>query len=359
MIIDYLDSFTERDWDTDTDGTIRFALIGLGWWTRERAIPALAGTDYCETAVTVSSDKDQAETLAADISTVSAGITYEEFHDGAATDAYDAIYIATPNALHLPYVEAAADHGKQILCEKPMEATADRAEAMVEVSENAGVTLMIGYRMQTDPAIRRSRELIRDGFLGTPTHVHGTMTQRLLEIIPDPDQWRLDPDLTGPGTSVTDLGIYPLNTARFVLDDTVTSVTAQMHTSNPAFDAVPDERASFTLEFDSGVLAVATASQNTRQDGLFSVTGTDGTITLSPAFFEDDHRTLTLHRNGTTAGISFDKVDQMREEFDYFAHQLLTNTPVHSDGRHGLTDVRIIEAIYEAAAIDARVSVET
>jgi xylose dehydrogenase (NAD/NADP) len=58
---------------------------------------------------------------------VDTAVTYDEFLDDVADDSYDAVYIATPNALHLPYAEHAAVNGKHVLCEKPMEATAGRA----------------------------------------------------------------------------------------------------------------------------------------------------------------------------------------------------------------------------------------
>ena len=51
--------------------------------------------------------------------------------------------------------------------------------------------------MQTEPAVRRARELVGAGVLGDPVHAHGTNSQRVLEMIPDPDQWRLDWELSG------------------------------------------------------------------------------------------------------------------------------------------------------------------
>jgi len=59
--------------------------------------------------------------------TIDHAITYDEYHDGVAADAYDAVYVCTPNALHLPYVETAAELGKDVLCEKPMEGSLERA----------------------------------------------------------------------------------------------------------------------------------------------------------------------------------------------------------------------------------------
>jgi xylose dehydrogenase (NAD/NADP) len=182
-------------------------------------MPAVEAAELCETTTVVSGDREKAEAVAARTPTVESVLTYEEFQDGVGADAYDAVYISTPNARHLPFVEAAAANGKDVLCEKPMEATVERAEAVVEAVAEADCRLMVGYRMQTEPLVRRARALVRGGAIGGPAHVAGHMSQRLLDIFPDHDQWRLGPGLAGPGTSVTDLGIYPSNTARSVLDD--------------------------------------------------------------------------------------------------------------------------------------------
>ena len=369
---DVLDGFDRRDWQAADpgDGPVRLAMVGIGWWTREQAIPAVEASELCVTTVAVSGHRGKAEAVVDDVATVEAGVTYEEFVAGEAADAYDAAYVCTPNARHLPYVRAAADHGKDVLCEKPMEASAERAEAMVEACDDAGVRLMVGYRMQTEPAIRRARELVRAGLVGEPVHVTGHNAQPLLEMIPDHDQWRLDPDLAGPGTSVTDLGVYPINTARFVLDAEPVAVSATMHSSAEGFERVPDERASFEVEYAGGdgtvrtdgpgekrVLGSFAASQNAARSSRFSVVGTEGAVTLEPAFAMEPRRTLTVARGDASAEVAFEPANQMTEEFDYFADRVLTGREVGPDGAHGLVDVRTIEAVYEAAATGERVEV--
>ena len=351
---EFFDGFTDRDWQTVEEGTVRVAMVGLGWWTQEKAMPAVERSELCETTVLVSGDSARVERVVDAHETVRSGLSYEEFHDGASSEEYDAVYIATPNALHLEYAETAAGLGKAILCEKPMEATVERAERLVDAC--ASVPLMVAYRMQTEPAVRRVRELIRRKFIGEPTGVHGQMTQRLLDINPDPEQWRLDPELAGYGASVMDLGIYPLNTARFVLDADPYSVQATMYSAHEAFSDVPDERASFRVEFPDGVSAVCTASQNAGQSSHLQVTGTEGELRLDPIFFPDEPRTLRIRRGDVDVTIEFDQRSQMTEEFDYFADRVLSATPVHPDGEHGLLDMRAIAAIHEAAETDATVS---
>ncbi|PSQ57748.1 MAG: glucose-fructose oxidoreductase, partial [Halobacteriales archaeon SW_9_67_25] len=235
-LTEWFDGYTERDWQTaDTDaGTVRFALVGLGWWTTDVALPAIENTTLCETATLVSSSREKAERIASSHD-IDHAITYEEFHDDAVTDDYDAVYIGTPNATHLEYAETAAEYGKAVLTEKPIEATVERGRRMVEAAEAAGVPLMTGYRMQVEPAVRRARELIESGFIGDPVQVNGSFMQSLLEMVPDPDQWRLDPDLTGYGATVMDIGIYPINTARYLLDRAPVAASARMRSSHEAF----------------------------------------------------------------------------------------------------------------------------
>ena len=352
---DYFDEFTRRDWQERSDGgPVRLALIGLGWFTRAWALPGMEKTDLCEPTVAISGSKAKAEGVAEEHE-LEAGITYEEFHDGNATDAYDAIYVVTPNALHLDYVETAAELGKDVLCEKPMEATADRAERMVEVCAEHDVTLMIAYRMHTEPAVRRTKELVHEGFVGDVVRIHGHMSQLMLSEIDtgDVDQWRLDPELSG-GCALMDIGIYPLNTARFVLDAEPMSVYGNTVSEHEPFSQV-DEHVSFHLSFPDNVDAVCTASQNAHHSSHLRITGTDGQITLDPAFFEREARGITIERGGVETDVGFEQVDQLTEEFDCFAHCLLTDSDPLPDGRHGLSDLRIIEAIYESAEVGAPV----
>lgn len=346
---EWVDAYDERDWQTTTDGTVRYALLGLGWWTIDLALPAIQDSDLGEVTTFVSSSSEKAERLANE-NGVDHGISYDEFHEGDAADAYDAIYIGTPNAFHLEYAETAAELNKAILCEKPMEATVERAQKMVEVCEDADVPLMIAYRMQTDPAVRRAKELIEDGFIGDPVSVYGNNSQPLLEMNPNTDQWRLDPDLSGYGTSVMDLGIYSINTTRFLLDREPRAVQSQMSSHEAAFEEVPDERSGALLALEGGVKMVTTDSQNAHDDTQLKITGTNGQVELRPAF----HGKAKLHlsRNEFTVTVeqeNFDAKDEMREEFDYFADRVLTDAEIVPDGRHGLQDMRIIRAIHEAA----------
>jgi xylose dehydrogenase (NAD/NADP) len=352
-----LADFTERDWQTtDEVEPVRFAVVGLGWWTREEAMPAVVESDFCTTTVGVSGNADKAQRVASESETVQHGLTYEEFHDGAAADVYDAVYICTPNATHPEYVETAADLGKDVLCEKPMAATSEGARRIVETCEDAGVTCMVAYRMQTEPAVRRARDLVESGLIGDPIQVHGHMSDCVPQLIPDPDQWRLDPELSG-GATLIDIGLYPLNTTRFLLDSDPVAVYAATAADHEWFAGL-DEHGSFQVAFEDGVSAACTVSHNAYTASHLKLLGSEGELTVEPVFFPWDDRELTVRHGGSTSRVRFEQRNQMTEEFDYFAHCLYTGTDPAPDGRHGLVDIEAVEAMYESAERGERVELE-
>jgi D-xylose 1-dehydrogenase (NADP+, D-xylono-1,4-lactone-forming) len=346
-----LDRGCSRDWkttDAEAAVPVRFAVIGLGWFTRERALPALEESDRCEPTVMVSSTAKKASGFVEDFDGAEHGISYEEFHEGEATNHYDAVYICTPNALHLPYVETAAKHEKAVLCEKPMERDSERAREVIDICDEAGVPLMVAYRMHTEPAIRRMREIVDAGLIGDPVEIYGSMNQRLLERVnPDPEQWRLDEELAGGG-ALFDIGLYPLNTARFVLGEDPLAVSGRIRSTHDAFDEV-DETVSCTVEFPDEVYATCAASHNARQSSTLRITGTEGQVSVEPAFFQDQQRVLHVSRGDGRLSVALEKVDQMREEFDYFADRIRSGEPLLADGEHGLVDIEAMEGVYEAA----------
>ncbi len=311
---------------------------GVGWWTTEQAMPAVDAGDLCETTVLVSSDREKAADVAADSETVEHAITYEEFHDGAASDAYDAVYIVTPNALHLPYVETAAERTRRS-SESRREATIERAERWSSVCDEHDATLMIAYRMHTEPAVRRAKDLIDEGYIGEPLFVHGNMTEPILELVPDPDQWRLDGELSG-GCAVMET-VRPGNPSWFLRPPRRRARTGARRRRACARRTRPSARSVSPRRGD----AVCTG-RRTQHDSHISDSG-QRTSSASTASTPGRPRAPVDHE-GTTVEIDFEQVDQMEEVFEYAADRILTDAPIGPDGEHGVLDMRLIEAIYDA-----------
>ncbi|WP_227378705.1 D-xylose 1-dehydrogenase Gfo6 [Haladaptatus halobius] len=350
--------FDRRDWDDGAEGTLRIALVGLGGFAYNSALPAIADSKYATVTATVSGSAEKAREVA-DETAADVALTYEKFHEGEGSDAYDAVYVCTPNALHLEHVEAAAELGKDVICEKPMEATVERAEAVVDACADADVTLMIAYRMQSDPVVRRARELVADGFVGDVSQVRGSFTFTMFGgRDADPDQWRLDPSLAGGG-SLYDIGIYPLNTARFVIDADPVSVQGSLTSPDPQFDdPIIDEHAAFVAEFDDGIQVLCQSSYGSFGDSYLTVSGNEGRITMGNLFLPDAPRTVDFEHDGRTAHYEDLDSNEVTEQFDYFAHCCLTGKEPHADGEHGLVDMYTLAGVQMSAADGKRIKLD-
>lgn len=342
----------ERDWETEQlTEPMRVAVIGMGRFGRQVALPSLAEADYADPSVMVSRSAEKAVSVADEYDAT--GISAEAYHQGAATEEYDAVYIATPNATHLDYARTAADEGKHVICEKPLEATRERAAELVDVTEDASIRLMTAYRMQTTPLVRRARELVEQGAIGVPVRAEGSFNTKPLKG-GDADQWRLDADLGGGG-ALPDIGIYPLNTTRFILDAEPTAVRGYTASPDAPFEDV-DEHVAFTLDFEEGLHATGHASFNAEPESRLRIVGTEGIIDIEPVFHIQARRTLTLRRGDDELAVTA-TTDEVAEEFDYFAHAVRTESPIEPDGEDGLADMEIIEAIYASAESGSAVQV--
>ncbi|WP_254767157.1 D-xylose 1-dehydrogenase Gfo6 [Salinilacihabitans rarus] len=344
--------YTRRDWEWESvDGTVRLAVVGVGGFARQRALPGIADGTYCETTVLVSSSTERARATADEFG-IEHVLGYDAFLDGEAADAYDAVYVATPNALHGEYAIAAAERGKDVICEKPLETTAERARRIVDACDDAGVTLMTAYRLQVEPAVRRTHDLVDGGAIGEVVQLHGSFSHPLLEYA-GPDTWRLDPGLAGGGALI-DLGIYPLNTARYVLDCDPVAVYADTHSSGEPFDAV-DEHVAFQLAFPTGATASCTASFDAHAASQLELVGTEGKIRIASPFGGIVPHEIVAESGDVRTEYTGPPVDEVREEFDYFGYCVLTGTDPEPDGEDGVVDLDVIERAYDAAEAGERV----
>jgi xylose dehydrogenase (NAD/NADP) len=348
----HLADFTRRDWQTIDDGTVRIAIVGLGGFATDRALPAIQETDFCTATVLVSGSPEKAEEIAAEFD-VGEVIDYDDFDDGTATESYDAVYVATPPAYHRPYTETAARLGKHVLCEKPLAADTDDATRMIEVCTEHDVTLMTAYRLRTEPSVRRLREMVRDGLLGDVVQINGGFALHVLDHV-GADSWRLDPAVAGGGALI-DLGIYPINLSRFLLGSDPTAVWGDTTSGSDPFVAV-EEHATVQLSFPSGVTATCSASFDAYPDSRLHVLGTEGQVLIREPFGGTVTQELVVERGETCTEYTGPLVDEVTEEFDYFANCVLTEAECEMAGEDGLVDLEIIEAAYEAAATSKRVS---
>jgi predicted dehydrogenase len=328
---------------------VGYAIVGLGRLALGEVLPAIAQSKRSRVVALVSSDDDKAQKVARQYAIRPDSIyTYEHFDQIADNPEVDAVYIALPNSMHAEFTIRAARAGKHVLCEKPMAVSVKQCEEMILACEKAQRKLMIAYRSQYEPMDRALVKMVRAGQLGDIREFVSVNSQN----VGDPGQWRLKHALSGGGP-LMDLGIYSINAARFLSGEEPFEVSgsAYRRTTDPRFQEV-EESAHFILRFPSGLTATCTTSFATHRSQFFRLHGTEAWAELNPAFA---YHGLRMRTGRVEEGVEivreprFDPVDQFAREIDHMSYCIRRDIKPHTPGEEGLQDMRIIEAVYEAA----------
>ncbi|QHT62428.1 Gfo/Idh/MocA family oxidoreductase [Paenibacillus lycopersici] len=261
---------------------------------------------------------------------------YRELRELLATDAA-AVIVCSENARHKEHVIAAAEAGKHVLCEKPIAVEPGDAEAMIRACRDNGVTLQIAFPVRYSPVIRKARELIRDGRLGSIIGVNATNHGKM------PGGWFVDPQLSGGGAAVDHI-VHVMDILFWVLEKKVTRVHAELDTR--LHDIEVEDCGIVLLEIESGIVAAIDpswsrpASYPVWGDLVISFTGTKGTLHLdlhkqASVFYNDakDKTEWILWTDELDEGLIGDFVGIVRE-----------GKPASISGEDGLATLRVVQA---------------
>lgn len=345
----------ERDAAKPAVPAFGYAVVGLGH-IAEYFLKALEQSPVCRVAAVVSGDVEKAQRLRKRFQ-VPRALTYDAFDSLRDDPAVQAVYLALPVSMHREFTERAAAAGKHVLCEKPMASTAEDASAMVEACRSAGVRLSVAYRCPHTFVHREARRLLQTGALGP----RDTLQIESGFGFPLKPGWRTEPGFAGGG-SLYDVGIYPLNAARFLLGEEPTGVRQAAATCAPNG---LEEEIEWVNQFPSGAVLSGRSSYRTLIRDTLKIGGSRGSLLLSPAF---SHReTLKMageYRDEQGAVIPVDvstpadEVSQFRMEAEQLAHSVLHGEPMLTPGEDGLSDMVAMEAIYRAAGVRTGVGME-
>jgi predicted dehydrogenase len=331
------------------DQRVGYAIVGLGHLTLAEILPAFGQAKHCKPVALVSGDADKMAKAAKQYgikpSSCYSYANYDKLKDNPEVEV---IYIVLPNSMHHEYTIRGAKAGKHILCEKPMATSAKECEEMIAACNKAGKKLMIAYRIQYEPLNRQAQKMVRDKTYGKTKLIQMMNCQNQAHD----QQWRHKKALAGGG-SLPDVGLYCLNTTRFLLGEEPTEVSAQIY-STPGDDRFKEieENVSFTLRFPSGVIAQCMTGYGSFNNKSYAVHAETGTIKMDPAFpYKGLKQELVHAPNGKQLIEQPSNPDkqQFALEMDHMAECVRQNKTPYTPGEEGLQDQRIMEAIYQSA----------
>jgi len=322
-----------------------WAVVGLGSLAINQILPAFAKCEKSKVVAFVSGHRDKADKLAARYGVEAANIyNYENYDSIKDNPSIDVVYVVLPNSMHAEYTVRALKAGKHVLCEKPMANTPAECEQMIAAATAATRKLMIAYRLRYEPFNNALIKVARDQEFGRTRVI-------LAEAgfpIGDPTQWRLNKKMAGGG-SLMDIGIYALNASRYLTGEEPVELNAMLDTTpnDPRFREV-EENILFQLRFPSGVIANCTSSYGAPFN-RFRVVGTNGWAELEPALIYSGLR-MRASGGGKIEERQPAVIDHFAAEMDHLSDCVMTDKPPLTPGEEGLKDMRIIGAIYQAAA---------
>jgi predicted dehydrogenase len=335
----------------DTDGAVRWGILGAANIALTRTIPALRKAINATPAALASSSRERGEAAAAQL-----GIpkVYTDYDALLADPEIEAVYVPTANNEHFRWCLRALEAGKAVLCEKPLTLSSAEVQQLIVVRDRLGGRIEEAFSYRNHPQWTDLAALFRSGEIGTPRAVHAALAKPFL----DPTDIRNDPALGGG--ALYDLGSYAISAVSQALGRPPLRVCASMQFDDRGVDGLTsalldygDAQATFSVSIRSGPSAWATHQQ-------FTVIGDNGWATMDFPFAHARPTPCTLSvGDGASVGsrpsrtINYAPVDQYQLQVERFSALVRGEAAPAWPIEDAALTLRVIEAV-RAAAAEAR-----
>ncbi|EDY81726.1 Oxidoreductase family, NAD-binding Rossmann fold protein [Verrucomicrobiia bacterium DG1235] len=341
--------------------TYNIGIVGLGMISHFHA-RAIADMANAKLVACYSRSQDKADAFAQK----HGGTAYSDYNDFLANPDLDIVAIATPSGCHLDPALAAAQAGKHILCEKPIESTTARTDAIIAACQANNVQLCGIFPRRFNPTVEAAKKAIDAGRLGQLTLASAYVKWFRTQAYYDADIWRRTWELSGGG-ALMNQSIHHIDMLLHFAGD-VESVSAYMQTATHSGIEVED-LAVATLKFKNGALGTiegtTTAYSKTGHPARVELCGSTGSIflsdnTLTAWDFEterpEDAQILATYgpQAAATGGAgaadptAIDYREHLRN-FQDFLHALDTGAQPQVNAPESRRAIALIEAIYQSA----------
>lgn len=249
-----------------------------------------------------------------------------------------AVLICTSTDTHADYIIRAAQCGKDIYCEKPIDLSIEKIERALASVEKAGVRLQIGFNRRYDRNFRRAYEAIQNGEIGEPLIIK--ISNR--DALPPAEDY-----IKVSGGMLVDMSIHDFDLCRYFAGSEAKSVYC-----TGACNLVPYigengdvDTAVTVINFENGCTAIV---DNCRQTGYgmecrVEIMGTKGNLMTA----NEVNNTVTICRDGELKqdALASDFFERFKASFpvilNTFFESIRNNTPTATTGRDGLETMRI------------------
>jgi predicted dehydrogenase len=278
----------------------------------------------------------------------------------------DGVILATPNQLHVEQGLACIAADVPVLIEKPVASTVADGVRLCEAAERAGARVLVGHHRRHSPILHKAVEIVRSGVLGSIVGVMGSA----VFYKPDADgyydganAWRRAP---GGGPILLNM-IHEIGNLRAMVGEIV---AVQAFASNATRGFEVEDTVAITLRFANGALGSFLLSdtgaspkswEQTSQENkaypayddedAYMLVGTQGSLgvpTMRVRYYEKDSE-RSWFKPFTTRTETVARTDPLASQIEHFAAVIRGEAEPLVTGRDGLANLRVTEAIAEAA----------
>ncbi len=303
-----------------------------------RVIPSLSNTKNTELYAIASRSQEKANRAAKE---ANIPVAYGSYEAMLKDPAIDIIYNPLPNHLHVEWTKKAADHGKHIICEKPLAPTAKEAELLVEYCAKKGVKLMDGFMWPHHPRTQMMKEMLKNGQIGELLRVHGVFTFFMDDL--NCSNVRLFPEMGGGG--LLDVGCYPIYGIRWAMEQEPVSVFAKAQ-----YHRGVDVAMTGILNFADGRMASFDCGFTMPVRMGFEIVGNNAVMEIPNMWLPEQHAGFHIHRQGNTEHYYVPGYDQIALMHDNFSQAILNK---NSDGypcpMEAVKTLKILDALAKSA----------
>lgn len=311
--------------------------------------------------------------------------------DALLEDAPDVVHVCTPNLTHYDYALRIMRSGVNVVCEKPLADTVERARELLEVQREMGVVGTVPFVYRYHPLVREIAARRQRGDFGALHLIHGSYLQDWL-VDPNSTDWRVDSAVGGASRAFADIGSHWSDLAEFISGERFSSVQATssiVYPQRPSAaaglseqkrDVDTEDVAIATFLTENGIPANVVISQVSagRKNRLWvEIDGVSGSAVFDQenpnvAWLGRERDSQLLHRGEATASAQQSRLNRTpaghpegySDAFASFAHdtyraingEAVPGLPTFADG---LRAVMVTNAVVEAAAVDSRIEIPT
>lgn len=181
--------------------------------------------------------------------------------EAARPDGIQAVVIVTPNHLHAGPAKAFLEAGIHVICDKPLTAQLDEALDLAAIKPKNNAKFLLTHNYTAYPLMRKAKEMVANGELGNIRVVQVEYPQEWLteDVRNKQADWRTDPQKSGIGGCIGDIGTHAYNLLRFVTGLKTNTLSADLTTFVSGRQL--DDNVHIMMRFEGGARGMLWASQ--------------------------------------------------------------------------------------------------